>query len=95
MINKEQVEHIANLARLKLSEEEKEKFTKELSQILDFVEKLNKVDTSKVEPFLSHEIKNVLREDITKIKKGIEETKKLIEAAPEKEGNFIKTRRIF
>jgi aspartyl-tRNA(Asn)/glutamyl-tRNA(Gln) amidotransferase subunit C len=92
MLSKKQVEHIAYLARLKLTEKEKEKFSKELSQILNFVKKLNEVDTEKVEPFVFEKIKNVLRED--KIKK-YEEFKKLIDQAPEKEGNFIKIKKVF
>ena len=48
MISKEQVEHIAKLARIELREKEKEKFTNELSSILGYVEKLNKVDTAKI-----------------------------------------------
>lgn len=93
-ISKKQVEHIALLARLKLSEKEKEKYARELSQILDFVEKLKKVDTSKVEPFIFEKIKNVLREDIEK-KNEKGKSKKLIEQAPEKENNYIKTKKIF
>jgi aspartyl-tRNA(Asn)/glutamyl-tRNA(Gln) amidotransferase subunit C len=92
MLSKKQVEHIAYLARLKLTEKEKEKFSKELSQILNFVKKLNEVDTEKVEPFVFEKIKNVLRED--KIKK-YEKFKKLIDQAPEKEGNFIKIKKVF
>jgi len=92
MLSKKEVEHIAYLARLKLTEKEKEKFSKELSQILNFVKKLNEVDTEKVEPFVFEKIKNVLRED--KIKK-YEKFKKLIDQAPKKEGNFIKIKKVF
>ena len=58
------VEHIAHLARLRLSQEEKEKFGAQLSSILTYVEKLNELDTSGVEP-TSHVLAmaNVLRED--------------------------------
>lgn len=45
-----QVEHIAKLARIELSEKEKEKFANELSSILDYFEKLNQVDTAKIKP---------------------------------------------
>jgi len=94
MITKKQVEHIANLARLKFSEKEKEKFSKELSQILDFVEKLNEVDTSKIEPFFSEGIKNVVRKDMPKNKK-LEIRNKLLKEVPDKEDNLIKTKPIF
>lgn len=49
MITKEEVQHIAKLARLGLTENEIEKFRKELSSILDYVEKLKEVDVSGVE----------------------------------------------
>ncbi len=84
------IEHIAQLAKLKLSEKEKEKFSKELLQILDFVKKLNEVDTSNIEPFFS-DLKNILRKDEIKIKDHKSKVKILIKQAPEKEGNYFKT----
>lgn len=95
MITKKEVEHIAFLARLKLSEKEKEKFLKEISEILDFVKKLNEVDTSKVEPFVFYKKKNILRKDEIKIENKKQKIKKLIEQAPEKENFYIKTKKIF
>jgi aspartyl-tRNA(Asn)/glutamyl-tRNA(Gln) amidotransferase subunit C len=58
------VEHIAHLARLSLTESEKEKFSTQLNSILTYVEKLKELDTTGVEP-TSHvlEISNVMRED--------------------------------
>ena len=47
------VEHVAALARLEFSDDEKEKFTHQLNEILEYMEKLNELDTSGVEP-LSH-----------------------------------------
>lgn len=59
------VEHIAELARLEFTPQEKEKFTHQLNEILQYMEKLNELDTSDVEP-LSHviELSNVFREDV-------------------------------
>lgn len=63
-LTKEQVEHIARLARLGLTPEEIEKYQTELSSILDYVEKLNEVDTENVEPTAQVTgLKNVMRED--------------------------------
>jgi len=61
------LEKIAQLARLKLKEDDKEKFLDQVNQILKYVEKLNEVDTQGVEP-LSHsmDLVNVMREDIEK-----------------------------
>lgn len=66
-ITREQVEHVAKLARLAVSEEEKVMFGRQLSSILTYVETLNRVDTAQVEP-TSHVIpmQNVLREDEVK-----------------------------
>jgi aspartyl-tRNA(Asn)/glutamyl-tRNA(Gln) amidotransferase subunit C len=59
------VEHIARLARLSLSEEEKELFGSQLSRILDYMEKLSELDTKDIEP-TSHvlSLNNVMRDDI-------------------------------
>ena len=64
MLSKEEIEHIAMLARLSLTEEEKELFGAQLRSILDYMEKLNELDTEHIEP-TSHvlSISNVMRED--------------------------------
>ena len=64
MIGREQVLHVAKLARLRLSEEEIERMSRELSTILDHIEKINELDLDDVEP-TSHviQLENVLRED--------------------------------
>ena len=62
-----EVEHVALLARLKLSEEEKKLFTGQLNAILDYIEKLNELDTSAIEPtfhVVAHQ--NLMREDEVK-----------------------------
>ncbi len=63
-VNKELIEHVAELARINLSEEEKEKFSKQLKGIIDVFSKLDKVDTKNIEASLQPvELKNMLRED--------------------------------
>jgi aspartyl-tRNA(Asn)/glutamyl-tRNA(Gln) amidotransferase subunit C len=66
-ITKQEVEHVAKLARLELSEREKERLTDQLSNILTYVETLNSIDTKGVDP-TSHvlDIKNVMRDDVAK-----------------------------
>ncbi|HZG82465.1 MAG TPA: Asp-tRNA(Asn)/Glu-tRNA(Gln) amidotransferase subunit GatC [Brevibacillus sp.] len=66
-ITRKEVEHVANLARLQLTEEEVERYTKDLNAILDFAAKLNELDTSQVQP-TSHatDVKNVMREDVNR-----------------------------
>ncbi|WP_066367054.1 Asp-tRNA(Asn)/Glu-tRNA(Gln) amidotransferase subunit GatC [Neobacillus fumarioli] len=66
-ISTEQVKHVANLARLAISEEETEKFTKQLDAIITFAEQLNELDTENVAPtYHVLDMKNVLREDMPK-----------------------------
>lgn len=64
-ISKQEVEHVAKLARLDLPEAEKDKLTDQLSNILTYVEKLNELDTTGIEP-TAHilDIKNVMRDDV-------------------------------
>jgi aspartyl-tRNA(Asn)/glutamyl-tRNA(Gln) amidotransferase subunit C len=64
-ISNDQVKHVANLARLAITEEEVEKFTKQLDAIITFAEQLNELDTANVEPtYHVLDMKNVFREDI-------------------------------
>lgn len=64
-ISKEDIEHISSLARLSLTEKEKELFGSQLSSVLDYMEKLNELNTADVEP-TSHvlPLSNVMRDDI-------------------------------
>jgi len=63
-ITKEEVRHVAHLARLAITEEEVEHFTEQLAKIVQFADKLNELDTTNVEP-TTHvlPLENVLRED--------------------------------
>jgi aspartyl-tRNA(Asn)/glutamyl-tRNA(Gln) amidotransferase subunit C len=64
MIDRDQVLHVARLARLRLDEEELARMSRELSSVLDHIEKISELDLSGVEP-TSHvvELENVLRAD--------------------------------
>jgi len=100
MISEKEVKHIALLARVELKGEEVIKFQKELSAILDFFETLKEVDTSKVD-YDFHLLKDyflksveLMREDIFE-PKSQEIAKKLMELAPQKEGNYIKIKAVF
>lgn len=86
-ITKEQVEYVAHLARLDFSEKEKEKFTSQLNDILMYMEKLNEVDTTGVEPE-THAITlmNAFRED--KIKPSLDPKVSLANAPEEKASCF-------
>lgn len=63
-VDKKLVEHVADIARLKLSEQETEKFTRQLKDVLEAFKSLDEVDTDKVKPsFHPQEISDVYRED--------------------------------
>jgi aspartyl-tRNA(Asn)/glutamyl-tRNA(Gln) amidotransferase subunit C len=66
-IDKETVEKVAHLARLELAEDEKEKMIADMNKILGFMDKLNEIDTSGIEPlvYMTNEI-NTVREDVIK-----------------------------
>lgn len=86
------VEYVASLARLSFSEKEKEKLTHELNEILKYVEKLNELDTEKVEP-LSHviELSNVFREDKVQSSTAPEDA---LKNAPSKNDKFFKVPKV-
>jgi aspartyl-tRNA(Asn)/glutamyl-tRNA(Gln) amidotransferase subunit C len=86
------VEHIAKLAKLEFSDEEKEKFTHQFNDILKYMEQLNSIDTSNVEP-LSHviELQNVFRED--KVKPSIS-TEEALKNAPDKTDEHFKVPKV-
>ena len=59
------IEHVAKLARLRLTDAEKEKFSKQMGTIIEHIEKLNELDTQNVEPTAQIlGLKNVFREDV-------------------------------
>ena len=86
------VEHVAKLARLEFTEEEKKMFTRQLNQILEYMEKLNELDTTNVEP-LSHviDLSNVFREDRVRPSCPVEE---VLKNAPAKTEKFFKVPKV-
>ncbi|MGE5673270.1 MAG: Asp-tRNA(Asn)/Glu-tRNA(Gln) amidotransferase subunit GatC [Mycobacterium leprae] len=86
-LTKNQVEHVAHLARLGLSEAELESFTEQLSRILLHIENLNRVDTANVEPtYQSVRLSNVFRED--KPHQSLDREKVLAQAPDAEAGCF-------
>ncbi|GAE28174.1 aspartyl-tRNA(Asn) amidotransferase subunit C [Halalkalibacter wakoensis JCM 9140] len=84
----EQVKHVANLARLAITEDEAKMFTEQLGKIISFAEELNELDTTGVEP-TTHvlDMKNVLRED--KPQKGLP-VEEVLKNAPDHEDGQIR-----
>lgn len=95
MISKEQVQHIAKLARIKLTEAEEEKFSQELSSILDFVDKLSKVNTSNIERINQITgLETVIREDIASQNTEDDTRDKILKQAPDKKQDNIRVPKI-
>ena len=97
MISEKEVKHVAKLARIALTQKEVKKFQKELSKILDYIEKLKEVDISKTKPFsFSLPIKNIMREDEFSVGDyKLEIVKKIREMAPAIKNGYLKTKIIF
>lgn len=94
-LSREQIEHIALLARLELKDEEKDLFAQQLSSVLDYMEILNEVDTKEIAPTLQVTgLKTIWRED--EVKPCEHKTRELIlQNFPAREGNFLKVPLIF
>lgn len=92
VISIKEVEHIARLARLSLSEEEKQLYTEQLAKILDYFDELKQVDTSGVEP-MAHalSIVSVLRDDTVEPPPGRD---LLLTNAPAAENGFFRVPKI-
>lgn len=92
MITVKDVEHVAKLARLELTEEEKELYTKQLGDVLKYVDQMNEIDTSNVKPMTQViDFVNVMREDKVEYEHTKEE---LMANAPEEENGFFKVPKI-
>ena len=87
-----EIEHVAMLARLKLSEDEKSLFSKQVGSVIEYINKLNELDTSDVEA-TAHilPVKNVFRED--ELKDSLERDKAL-QNAPDGSNGFFRVPRI-
>jgi len=93
MITKDEVKHIAELARIGVSEKDVEKFSRDLSVVLDWIEELKKADIEGISE-VSHisGMENSVRED--KAEKFLE-AEKIIELFPEKKERYDKVKSIF
>ena len=95
MLTSEQVDKIAMLSRLSLTPEEREKFTTQLSDVLAYVDALQKVDTENVEP-MAHAVTMPapLRDDVTAPSPDTVRTA-LLAQFPEREGDLLKVKGVF
>lgn len=91
-ITPEDVSHVANLARLEFDEEETQDFTKQLSRILDYIGKLNELETEDVPPTSHiHPLHNITKPDIVKTSLN---RKAVLANAPEAEEGYFGVPRV-
>ncbi len=91
-LSKNQVKHVAELANLPLTSEEEEKYSEQLSKILEYIEQLNSVNTERVEPTFNVSGKeNVIRADETVASLTQDE---VLQNAPKSENKFFITKRV-
>lgn len=88
IISDETIEYVGILAKLELSDEEKEQAKSDMGRMLDYIDKLGELDTTDVEP-MSHvfPVQNVFREDV--VTNGDERERLLSNAIQEKDGMFV------
>lgn len=91
-IKKDTIKYVADLARLKLTQEEEELYAKQLNDILGYMDKLNSLDTENVDA-MSHaaNVANVLRKDIVKESTS---NKEALENSPEQDKGFFKVPKV-
>lgn len=97
MLTDKDIDHIASLARIKINEKEKDKLKKDMSSILGYIDKLNKIKTENIEPISQTTgITNAFRADKNRkeFKMDEELNEKLIGQAPHKKERFIKVKSI-
>lgn len=97
MLTLDEVKHVAKLARISLSDKEAEKYQDQLGKILDYMEKLKKVDTLGVATSDGGtiDLKNVWREDMVRDMRYELRDKNLIDMAPEVDKGQVKVKSVF
>ena len=91
-ITEQQVRHVAKLSRLKLGDDQIQQFTRQLGDVLEYVRKLNELDTSGVAP-TAHAValRNVFREDRAEPGMGVEA---VLGNAPDHDGRFFRVPKV-
>jgi aspartyl-tRNA(Asn)/glutamyl-tRNA(Gln) amidotransferase subunit C len=89
MIDKKTVQHVALLSRLRLDEEMLDLYSRQLSAILSYINKLNEVDAKNTPPtsHVSSNLENVFRPDVVRPSLDVDE---VLSNSPDKKGDFFK-----
>ncbi|MBI5754051.1 Asp-tRNA(Asn)/Glu-tRNA(Gln) amidotransferase subunit GatC [Candidatus Peregrinibacteria bacterium] len=92
MIEKKDIEKLAHLSRIEVSEEEKDVLRKDMESILDYVSQIKEA-VSQVLPKEAGELRNVMREDNNPHEKGLY-TKEIMDEVPDTENGYVKVKQI-
>jgi aspartyl-tRNA(Asn)/glutamyl-tRNA(Gln) amidotransferase subunit C len=93
MINKEDITKLAKLARVELAENDKEKLTKDVGNILNYVDQIKTAVAKTGDERKVGDLRNVVRSDENPNKSGIN-TEAIVAEFPRKEGNYLKVKKI-
>jgi len=94
-ISKEEVKHIAHLARLSINDKEINSFQEDLGEILNYVDRLKTVKTKEKENVTAKKIFNIFRKDKFSAGKPNHKKKNFLREAPDRKDNFFKVPPIF
>lgn len=94
MLTKEQLQHLARLAKIEFEDKELEKFLADIEKILNYVNEIHKLNLENYKPMIGGPVQTlVLREDIKEVC-DLDTKKLIIEQFPEKEGNYLKVPKV-
>lgn len=91
MITREDIEKLANLSRIKISDAEKDSMQKDIESILEYVGQVKNISTPSATEV--PELRNIMRDDIVTHESG-EYTDDLLACAPARDGNYLKVKKI-
>jgi aspartyl-tRNA(Asn)/glutamyl-tRNA(Gln) amidotransferase subunit C len=93
MINKEEIDHVAELARIELTDTEKEKFTTEVDSILNYINELQTADTAGITKVIQTSgLADIARSDVVV---NTNDRNNLLRNAPQQESGFYKVKKVF
>ena len=92
MISKKDIENLANLARIRLSEAEKESLAKDVDSILAYVDQIKAAPIGDFKP-QAGSVKNIIREDAV-VNTSNEDRERILNEAPKREGDYVAVKKI-
>lgn len=93
MISPKEIDNLANLSRIKLTDEDKISFVKEFDSILNYIDQLKNVKVNIDTEARVGAVKNITREDMVK-STSIEDRERMLHEVPDREGDFVAVKKI-